>query len=112
MGRASGVKADAGSFAIMKTDTIKEIKIDDLRRLCIYPAIENFSGIWQTATEVHWDLKGRFLYSPEAREWSYFDWYKHIIVVIKNEGFYDLKLTEQTTWTNIPEIIKEQIISF
>ncbi|MES2427854.1 MAG: hypothetical protein V4560_12825 [Bacteroidota bacterium] len=96
----------------MKTDIIKEIKIDDLGRLCVYPAIENFYGIWQTATEVHWDIKGHFLYSPKPREWSYFDWYERIITVIKKDGFCDLKLSKQTIWTDIPEIIKEQIISF
>ena len=93
----------------MKTDNIKEIKIDISGRLCIYPEQEEFTHIWRSATEVHWDIKNSFLYSPKPREWSYFDWYKHIISVAKECG-WELFLTEDTIWINIPHSLKQQIL--
>ena len=95
----------------MKTDNIKEVKIDDSGRLCIFPEKEKFSLIYRTATEVHWDNQDMFLYSAKPREWSYFDWYKHIMGVVKNECDCDLLLTKDTLLTNIPEPLKEEILS-
>lgn len=49
----------------MITDEIIEIGIDDLVRLYIKPKIQKFTLIYRTATEVHWDAKNGFLYSPK-----------------------------------------------
>jgi hypothetical protein len=95
----------------MKTDNIKQVKIDNLGRLCIYPEKENFNGVWRTATEVHWDEKELCLYSPKPRDWSYIEWYKHIIIVAKDECYCDLLLTKDTLWTDIPGLLKEQILT-
>ncbi|HEY2580759.1 MAG TPA: hypothetical protein VGI43_03080 [Mucilaginibacter sp.] len=94
----------------MKTDNIKEISIDDLGRLCIYPENEKFTLIYRTATEVHWDNNGQFLYSPRPREWSYFDWFKHIIKVAKEECYCELILTNETILNNIPSVLEKQIV--
>jgi hypothetical protein len=37
----------------MKTDFIKEIKIDESGRLCIFPEKEKFALIYRSAAEVH-----------------------------------------------------------
>ncbi|WP_426667222.1 hypothetical protein ACPPVU_14450 [Mucilaginibacter sp. McL0603] len=95
----------------MKNDGIKEVAIDDSGRLCIFPETEKFTYIYRTATEVHWDNKDMFLYSPKPREWSYLDWYKHIINVVKNECYCNLSLTKNTLFTNIPEILKKEILA-
>jgi len=94
----------------MKADKIKEIKVDDLGRLCIFPEKERFTQIFTLAREVNWDNNHLFLYSPKPREWSYFQWYSHIINVIKECGV-NLVLTEETTWTDIPAALKDQIIT-
>jgi len=94
----------------MNADTILKIEIDNLDRLCIYPNIEKFTMIWRSAKEVHWDNKG-FLYSPKPREWTYFDWYRQILGVVKDEYGFSLLLTEKTVFVNIPIVLKEQIIS-
>ena len=108
MGRASGVKADAGR--IMKTDVIKEIKIDDKARLCIFPTKEKFSQIFTLAKEVNWDNNQLFLYAPKPREWSYFEWYRHIISVA-TECNVTLVLTNDTIWTNITTSLKDEILA-
>ena len=93
----------------MKTDNIKEIRIDDLGRLCIFPEKEKFTMIYRSAAEVHWDNNDFFLYSPKPREWSYYDWYKQIINIV-NEYGCNLLLTNDTLYINIPDLLKQQII--
>ncbi len=88
---------------------IKEVKIDDEGRLRIYPETERFTLIYRTATEAHWDDEGLFLYSPNPREWSYLDWFEHIIRIARDETYCKLILTENTQWVNIPIDIKKQI---
>ena len=94
----------------MKQDNISEIFIDETERLCIKPEKEKFTGIYRTAMEVHWDDRGQFLYSP--REWSYLDWYKHIVSTAKNECGCQLRISADTKWSGIPEELREGIEIF
>lgn len=52
----------------MTIDKILEIGIDNKERLFIKPDKERFSLIYRTATEVHWDNNGLFLYSPKPKD--------------------------------------------
>ena len=94
----------------MITDIIIEVGIDDLERLYIVPEKKSFSLIYRTATEVHWDSKGKFLYSPKPREWSYLNWYKHIVGVVDTECGCKLILSANTKWTNVPDELKDKIL--
>lgn len=93
----------------MRKDYILEIGIDQKERLFIKPERERFILIYRTGTEVHWDNKDFFLYSPKPREWTYFDWFKHITNVIATECSCQLVCTEKTLWTNISAELKFQI---
>lgn len=93
-----------------RQDEIIEVGIDKNERLFIRPKRERFSLIYRTATEVHWDEKELFLYSPKPREWSYYDWYRHIIDVADKECNVKLMLTQRTIWTSIDNDLKKQII--
>ncbi len=93
----------------MRNDDIVEIGIDKLERLCIRPKSERFTMIYRSAAEVHWDNAGLFLYSPKPREWTYLDWYMHITSLIKTDCDCQLKLTDETIWTNIDEFLKQEI---
>lgn len=90
-------------------DEIIEIGIDDKGRLFLKPKNESFSLIYRSASEIHWDNTGRFLYTPKPREWDYYDWYRHLTDVINTECNCKLFLTRRTTWTNIPKDLKTQI---
>lgn len=91
-------------------DEIVELGIDKYERLFIRPKNKRFTLIYRTATEVHWDEKELFLYSPKPREWSYYDWFRHIIDVADKECNSKLILTHRTIWTNIENNLKKQII--
>jgi len=92
-----------------KVDEIIEIGIDSKERLFIKPKREKFALIYRTASEVHWDEKGQFLYSPKPREWDYIDWYKQIIKIVDTDCNCKLILTYRTTWTHISDELKKQI---
>lgn len=96
----------------MTIDKILEIGIDNKERLFIKPDKERFTLIYRTATEVHWDNNGLFLYSPKPREWTYFEWFRQITDVTETECNCKLILTDQTLWTNISDELKQQIIEY
>lgn len=93
----------------IKIDEILDIGIDSQERLIIKPKREKFTLIYRTATEVHWDEKENYLFSPKPKEWNYIDWYKHITKVVETECKCRLLLTYRTTWTNISDELKKQI---
>lgn len=95
---------------MLAIDSIIKIKINDDGQLHIKPEKNRFTLIWGSATEVHWDENDSYLYSPKPREWTYLDWYKHIITVINSECSCKLIITEQTKWINIPDSLKTQIL--
>ncbi|WP_157781168.1 hypothetical protein [Hymenobacter sedentarius] len=96
----------------MKTDAIKEIGIDADGRLIIKPATVRFLHIWRSGAEVQWDDKQQALFSPKPREWSYLDWYRHIIEVAKDGdgGGVVLQITPSTEWNNVSDELKQQIL--
>lgn len=51
----------------MNIDVITEIGIDSQEKLCIKPKTARFDLIYKTATEVHWDASGLFLFSKPKR---------------------------------------------
>ena len=89
-------------------DQIIEIGIDDRGRLYIKPKEKEYPMIYREAVEVHWDHEGKFLYSPKPRDWSYFDWFRHILDTA-DPRCMELKLTEETKWKEINEELRFQI---
>jgi len=93
----------------MEQDEIIEIGIDKKERLYLKPLSKEFPYIYREAAEVNWNPAGKFLYSPKPREWSYLDWYKHIVDVTASQACR-LFITDNTNWINIPDNLKANII--
>ncbi len=87
----------------MAPDSIIEVMIDPMGRLIIVPFSNTYPMIYREAVEVHWDARGKFLYSPKPREWTCFDWFRHIV---STAG--DFILSQQTKWTNIPPELRAE----
>ena len=87
----------------MNADSVAEVAIDDEGRLRIVPSTNSYPMIYREAVEVHWDATGRFLFSPKPREWSYLDWFKHIVDVAGA-----LSLSAGTKWTNVPDELRRE----
>jgi hypothetical protein len=93
----------------MTTEKIIEIGIDDKGRLFVKPQTKQFEFIYRDASGINWDNKGMVLYSPKPTEWTYFDWFRQIILATKGEYGCELKVSNETNWTNIPDELKNQI---
>jgi hypothetical protein len=96
----------------MKADIIVEIGINDSGQLYIKPQNEQFTMIWRSATEVNWNEKENYLYSPKPGEWSYLDWYKHIVAVVRDECNIQLHISVSTVFVNLNDELKQDIIIF
>jgi len=94
----------------MNSDNIIEIGIDDKDRLYVRPEKQTFEYIYRAAAEVGWDSKEKSLFSPKRREWSYYDWYRHILAITRDEYGVELYLTVHTKWTKDPDDLKQQIV--
>ncbi len=93
----------------MKPDKIVLLEIDQTGRLLIKPEKKRFTMVYRSAAEVHWDNKLNCLYSPKPREWTYLDWYKHIVSLIETKYNIKLIINETTKWINIPETLRIEI---
>ncbi len=91
-----------------KNDTIAKIMIDDQERLLIFPAANTYPMIYREAVEVHWDPSGKYLYSPKPREWTYLDWFKHIVTTVDNT----VHLSPETEWENVPDDLRRDAESW
>jgi hypothetical protein len=96
----------------MDTDDIATIGINEQGQLYIKPCVKQFTLIWRSATKVHWNDRESCLYSPTPTEWSYMDWYEHIVTVIADEYNCKLIVGENTLWLNVNNELKSQIIKF
>jgi len=97
---------------IVKTEIIREIKINSRGRLQVVPFKQNFEFIYRSATEIHWDNKENCLYAPEKmKDWSYVDWFKQILNAVRSEYGYILCIVKETNWINVPNDLIDQIKS-
>jgi hypothetical protein len=92
-----------------KPDLIKRVEIDQEGRLCVYPVSLEFPYIYREAKEVHWDVKSCFLYSPHPKQWTYVDWFFHILKVAKDVDA-SLYISEATEWLHVPDEIRDEIL--
>ena len=94
----------------MERDSIAEIGIDHSGRLYVVPSLKKFPYIYREAVQVHWDEQGGFLYSPVPKEWTYLQWFVHIVEAAKLQSC-QLYLTVNTKWCDVPTLLKDQILA-
>jgi Integron Cassette Protein Hfx_Cass5 len=93
-----------------KTAHIAAVFVDEHRRLCVRPEPpHNFSHVYRTAMEVHWDEERGCLYSPVPREWSYVRWYEQIVAAVLDEYGVHLAATKDTTFQNAPPEVQNRV---
>ncbi len=94
----------------MDTVRISKIQIDESGRLCIQPEAVEFQHIYRAGMQVNWDDHGKFLYSPQPREWAYDKWFSQMIEAVQDEYRRTLVLTEQTLWQDIEPSLKMRLV--
>jgi hypothetical protein len=80
----------------METDIIDEVGIDEEGKLYLCPRSQSFLMIYREAADVHWNPKLRRLHSPVPREWTYPEWFSHIMTIAGS-----LRLGPETRWSNV-----------
>ena len=96
----------------MKIENITEIGITEDNRLYIQPQKTAFNQIYRTASDVYWDSDRRILITPTPKEWSFFQWYCHIITNVDSEYDIRLKTNAETNWLNVTEELKNSILNY
>jgi hypothetical protein len=81
------------------------------RRLFLKPAATSFDLHMAGAWGFHWDEPLHSLAIPLPREWSYRDWFEHVVAIIGGEHGVHLKLGPHTEWTSVPSIVRAEIES-
>ncbi len=102
----------AQNRAGIRREPIAEVAIDEGARLRVVPRERTFEFIWRAAAEVNWDAEGRYLYSPKPREWSYLDWYEHIVGAVRSEYAVVLVLEPASRFAGIPAELEQEIRAF
>ena len=92
----------------MTTDSIAEVGIDEQQRIYVRPSTATFPYIYREAVDVHWEAKRHYLHSTQPREWTYLQWFQHIIGAAALQS-YDLRLTSATTWSDVPAQLRTEI---
>lgn len=89
-------------------DHIDEVRIDPDGRLIVCPRSARFPYVYREAMEVHWDSSGNFLYGPRPREWSYLDWFRHILKAASIQEC-TLLVDDSTRWSNVPDDLRAEM---
>jgi hypothetical protein len=98
----------------MERDAISEIGIDDKGRFYVAPATKTFSYIYHEAMEVHWDETGNYLFSPpppRAQLATPIWWFQRILAAAKEQAC-ELCISSETKWHNVPDKLKDEIVTF
>lgn len=88
----------------LREGTIDEVGFDPEQRVFVRPTSGDFEHVYRAAMEVYWDRLSRRLSHPRApRGWTPVQWFQQIVAAVADEYGVQLKLTNQTTWTAVPE---------
>ena len=98
----------------MERDAISEIGIDDKGRLYVAPETKTFPYIYREAMEIHWDATGRYLFAPpppRAQLATPIWWFQRILAAAREQSC-ELRFSSETKWHNIPDELKDEIVTF
>lgn len=96
----------------MEIEEISRIEIMDSGE--IYVALLGggkpmYQYVYRAAAGVYWDNDAKGFKALMSGEWNQTNWFNHIVRIVASELGIALRLTETTTWVNVPEQIKEKI---
>ena len=89
---------------------IAEVTIDRDGRMLLKPADTLFDDLHMAgAWGFRWDAPTQSLAIPQPREWTYRDWFDHVVKIISSQYGVLLKLSPQTRWTSVPSSVRDEI---
>ncbi len=98
----------------MRQETINTIEIMNSGKLLLAlkgDGNSEYEHIYREAAGVYWDKEKKGFYSnEEPKDWSYIDWFAHIIRTVDTGLGIKLKLGTNINWINVPQNIKDKIL--
>src|SRR5450830_1756627 len=97
----------------MNSYEIAEIGVDDKGQLYVAPKTKTFLYIYREAMEIHWNNEGRYLFAPSPPRANLAKpiwWFNQIMAAAKKQSC-ELRITPETKWHNVPQQLKEEIVS-
>jgi hypothetical protein len=94
---------------IVVEEQIIEVGIDHDGKLYIRPREQTFPYIYRAAMDVRWDPNRGVLFAPKPREWSYLDWFRHILAAVGDEYGVRLRIGTTTVWSDVPDLLRSLI---
>ena len=95
----------------MTVEHIEKIEIKESGKLYVILSSSgkpDYLHIYREAAEVYWDNEAQAFTSPVPRDWTYVEWFNHIVKVTSWIGI-NLEVSKQTLWVNIPDEVKTEI---
>lgn len=93
-----------------KVDFIDAVGIDLDGPLWLRPRTASFPMVCREGREVQWNREERHLYAPKPRQWTYVDWFRHVLSTASEQGV-ELWLTPETEWVCIDEELRRELQS-
>ncbi len=70
-----------------------------------------YQHIYRQGREVYWDSEMKGFKSPPPRQWTYLQWYKHILDVVSEAIKLKLIISNNTEWINVDDELKKILSS-
>lgn len=94
----------------MRDELISEVTVDDAGRMLLKPASTLFDDLHTAgAWGFRWDEPTQSLAIPRPKEWTYRDWFEHVVKIIASQYGVHLRVGAQTQWTAVPLPVREEI---
>lgn len=96
---------------IMKIEIISKIEIAKNGEMFIVLASggkSHYHMIYREAAEVYWDEVRKGFKTPKPRQWTYKEWFEHVIKVAANCSIF-LELSNKTRFINVPLSVIQEI---
>ncbi|MBB1270913.1 hypothetical protein [Shewanella sp. SR44-3] len=96
----------------MSNEIISTIEVLESGKLVICLASggrPDYSNIYREGVGVYWNEELKGFISTEKKEWSYSEWFTHILKTAKGCGINCI-LQQTTSWVNFPDNEKSSIL--
>ncbi|HEX3422468.1 MAG TPA: hypothetical protein VHS33_03585 [Sphingomicrobium sp.] len=94
----------------MRDEIIAVVAMDEAGRLLLKPTESLFDTLHMAgAWGFRWDVAATSLAIPLPREWSYRDWFDHVVAIIGQEYGVHLMVGPQTQWRSVPPEVQAEI---
>jgi hypothetical protein len=94
----------------MRDELIAQVQLDGHGRLLLKPAETLFDDLHTAgAWGFRWDVPTSSLAIPLPRDWSYRNWFDHVVEKIGREYGIHLKVGPDTQWIAVPASLRDDI---